>query len=462
MLAILCRASFDLSAIVVGQAGVASDSGVLAARLLMALTLAFHIVFASLGVGLPVLLLLAEWRYLRSRDELWKTLARRWSKAFAVLFAVGAVSGTVLSFELGMLWPEFVRRYGSVIGLPFTLEAFAFFLEAIFAGIYFYGWDRLRPWAHWWSGVPIALGGVASAWFVVAANAWMNVPQGFRVENGVVADADPIAAMLNPATGAQTVHMIVAAYLVTGFLVASYYALSRLRGKATAYGRRAMGLGLVLGCVLAPVQVGVGHWMAQVVARTQPVKLAAMEGQFQTQAGAPLRLGGVPDAEARVTRYAVEIPGGLSWLAYADTDAVVRGLDEFPRQDTPPVLIVHVSFQVMVLVGMFLVALAGWGLVPRAWRRAARTSRAWLWVVAAAGPLSVLGLEAGWIVTEVGRQPWIVQGHMRTAAAATGAPGVGWVLAAAAAIYAILAVGTIVVLRRLAAAPLAKDASDVP
>lgn len=420
----------------------------------MAFTLACHIILACLGVGLPVLMLIAEWRFLRTGDENWRTLARRWSKAFAVLFAVGAVSGTVLSFELGLLWPEFIAKFGSVIALPFTLEGFAFFLEAIFVGIYLYSWDRLPPTVHWWCGWPIAIGGVASAWFVVTANAWMNVPQGFRLVDGIVVDADPIAAMLNPATGAQTTHMIVAAYMVSGFLVASAYAVGLLRGRRTQYHWRAMSLGLILGAVLAPIQLPVGHWAARVVAATQPVKLAALEGQFPSQTRAPLRLGGLPDEQSRVTRYAVEIPGGLSWLAYGDAAAEVRGLDDFAREDTPPVLWVHIAFQTMVMIGVALFLLSAWGGWA-AWRHGRLPeSRAFLTAVAAAGPLAVIALQAGWVVTEVGRQPWIVQGVMRTASAVTDAPGILWLLATTSAIYAVLTVTTVVVLRILAIVPL--------
>lgn len=432
----------------------AEMSDLLAARLQMAFTLGFHIILACLGIGLPVLLLVAEGRYLRTGDEGWKNLARRWAKAFAVLFAVGAVSGTVLSFELGLLWPEFMGRYGGVIGLPFTLEGFAFFLEAIFVGIYLYGWDRLPPRVHWLTAFPIAISGFASAFFVVTANAWMNCPRGFVQEGDRVTQVDPIAAMFNPASGAQITHMIVAAYMVTGFVVAAYYAWERLRGNDGVYQRRAMALGLALGAICTPVQFVVGDWAAKTVAETQPVKLAAMEGQFQTEAGAPLRIGGWPDEEARQTPYAVEIPGMLSWLAYNDSDAVIRGLDEFPREDTPPVLIVHLAFQVMVGIGTGLLALslwAGWS----AWRRRQLPQgRVFLWIVLASGPLTVLALEAGWTVTEVGRQPWIVQGFMRTADAVTSAPGVQWMLLASLVIYAVLAIGAVIVLRLLARVPL--------
>lgn len=427
-----------------------------AARWQMAFTLGCHIVLACFGVGMPVLMLMAEWQFLRTGDPGWQTLAKRWSKAFAVLFAVGAVSGTVLSFELGLLWPEFMGTFGSVIGLPFTLEGFAFFLEAIFVGIYLYGWNRLSPWAHWWAGLPIALSGVASAWFVVTVNAWMNCPRGFQLVDGRVAEVDPFAAMLNPATGAQTAHMIVAAYMVTGFVMASVHALPLLRGRDAAYHRRAIALALALAAPLTPVQMVIGDWAARVVADLQPVKLAAMEGQFQTQRHAPLRIGGLPDDKDRVTRYAIEIPGALSWLAYGDVDAEVRGLDDFPASDLPPARIVHLAFQLMVGAGTVLLLTSVLAALFAWQRRSIAGSRLFLLLLLASGPLSVLAMEAGWVVTEVGRQPWIVHGFMRTADAATTAPGVVYLLAATLAIYAALLIGTLIVLRKLATAPLAE------
>jgi cytochrome d ubiquinol oxidase subunit I len=426
----------------------------------MAFTLGAHIVVACLGVGLPVLMLAAEGMALRTRDPVWHTLARRWAKAFAVLFAVGAVSGTVLSFELGILWPEFMGTFGSVIGLPFTLEGFAFFMEAIFAGIYLYGWDKLSPRAHWWCGVPIAISGFASAWFVVTANAWMNTPQGFELNSeGVVTNADPIKAMLNPAAWAQTTHMIVAAYMVTGFLVASYYATRILRNRGGTYERRAMLLGLLLACTFAPLQVIVGDWAGKTVAETQPVKLAAMEAQFRTEKSAPLRIGGIPDEGTMETKWALEIPGAFSFIAYGDFDATVLGLEEFPRQDWPPVTIVHFAFQLMVAAGMAMLALAVWVFASLVRRRRLPTSRWFLFSTIAAGALSVLALESGWVVTEVGRQPWIVQGLMRTKDAVTQAPGLGVLFAITLGVYLILFVGCWLVLRILARQPLPESSN---
>ncbi len=432
----------------------AATDNLLPARLQMAFTLGFHIILACLGVGLPVLMLAAEWRYLRTGDELWRTLARRWSKAFAVMFAIGAVTGTVLSFELGLLWPEFMGRWGSVIGLPFTMEGFAFFLEAIFAGIYLYGWDRLPKRVHWLTGWPIAISGFLSAFFVVMANSWMNTPQGFRIVDGELVDIDPIAAMLNPATGAQVTHMIVAAYLVTGFSVGSFYAWRLLKDRNDEYSRRALTLSLLLALPLAPVQSIVGDWSAKVVAESQPVKLAAMEGLFETTTRAPLHIGGIPNEQTREMEYSIEIPGGLSWLAYGDFNAEVIGLNDFPEGDTPPVAVVHFAFQIMVGIGTLMMLIAGWCGISYLRTRGWPKSRFFLWSIVALGPLSILAMEAGWVVTEVGRQPWIVQGYMRTSEAVTQSSGVWNVFFATLVIYLVIGIATFTILRQLANIPL--------
>lgn len=434
----------------------------LAARNQMAVSLGFHIVFACIGIALPALMLYAERRGWGDDEAAkdWDRLARRWSKAFAVLFAVGAVSGTVLSFELGLLWPTFMGTYGAVVGLPFTAEGFAFFLEAIFLGIYLYGRDRLSPRAHWWSGVPILVSGVASAFFVVSANAWMNVPRGFRqTAAGEVVDVRPLAAMFNPATPPQATHMIVAAFMATGFAVAGVYAAAMLRGRRDGYVRRGMAAGLVVALALAPVQVLVGDWAARFVARQQPVKLAALEGQFRTERGAPLRIGGLPDEGREQTRFALEIPRGLSIIAYRDPDAVVPGLDQVPARDRPPVAVVHLAFQVMVALGFAFLGLAVWvaGVALRRRRRGTRglallpDGRWFLRAVVAAGVGGFVAVEAGWVVTEVGRQPFIAYGLMRTADAVTSRGNLVVDLAVVTTIYLALSAITVVTLRRMAA-----------
>lgn len=430
----------------------ASESDLFAARTQMAFTLGFHIILACFGVGLPVLMLIAEGKSLKG-DPVWRELARRWSRAFAVLFAVGAVSGTVLSFELGILWPAFMGKWGTVIGLPFTLEAFAFFVEAIFAGIYLYGWDRLSPKVHWLTAFPIAISGFMSAWFVVTANAWMNSPAGFTLDrNGELMSVDPIAAMLNAATWAQTIHMIIAAYMVSGFSVASFYAWRRWRGDKSSYVKRAMSLGLVLGCLMTPLQMASGDYCAKVVAKTQPAKFAAMEATFETQKRAPLHIGGIPDESSGEVRYSIELPGFLSFLAHGDFDAEIQGLHDFLPEHRPPVTVVHVAFQIMVGIGFYLLLLAVWSGI-RLLRKTEGYSRLYLGAIILSGPLTVLAMEAGWVVTEVGRQPWIVYGYMYTRQAVSGATGLWSVFVMTLAIYGLLLAGLLVALRYLARLP---------
>jgi cytochrome d ubiquinol oxidase subunit I len=423
-----------------------------AARMQMALSLGWHIVVACLGVGFPLLVLLAEWRWIRTGDDTWRVLARRWAKGLAVVFAVGAVSGTILSFEMGILWPGLMGTYGEVIGLPFAIEGIAFFIEAIFLGIYLFAWARLPPRAHLLSGIPIVLAGVASAFFVVTANAWMQQPQGFRLVDGRVVEASPWEAMFNPATPHQTAHMILAAFMVSGFLVATVYAAAILRGKRDAYHRRAFRLAFAFAAIATPIQIGVGDWAAHSVAEHQPVKLAAMEGVFQTEQGAALRLGGVVVGEE--LRYAIEIPYALSLLAYWDPNATVVGLEEVPEELRPPVGIVHWAFDIMVGIGFALLGLAAWFALT-AWRRRRLPRSRWFFRSAVlAGPAAVIALEAGWVVTEVGRQPWIVYGHMLTADAVNPADGLRYGLYGLIPVYILLTVGLVYVLRRLARSPV--------
>jgi len=394
-------------------------SDLLFARSQMALSLAFHIIFAAIGIGLPVLMVLAEGMYLRTRRPVYLELAKRWSRGSAILFAVGAVSGTVLSFELGLLWPSFMAKAGGIIGMPFSLEGFAFFTEAIFLGVFLFGWNKLPPLWHWLSGVLVAVGGISSGIFVVTANAWMNAPTGFKIVGGKMTDVDPIAAMLNPASMHEVLHMTLAALIATGFAVAAVHAFLLLHDRRNQFHRTALGLALILACVCTPIQIWSGDLSARTVARIQPAKLAALEANYRTQTGAPILVGGIPDDDARTVKYAIPIPHGLSFLSTHDFNAKIIGLEEFPRKDWPNVRFVHWSFQLMVACGLALLALsiyAGWFW----WKHHRLADGTWfLRSVVAAGPLSFVAIELGWFVTELGRQPWIVYGVMRTAEAVT-------------------------------------------
>jgi cytochrome d ubiquinol oxidase subunit I len=395
----------------------------LAARSQMAVSLGFHIIFAMVGIAMPVLMVVAERRWRRSGDRIYLELAHRWAKGTAILFAVGAVSGTVLSFELGLLWPTFMEHAGAIIGMPFSLEGFAFFTEAVFLGVYLYGWDRISPRAHLAAGWAVVVSGVLSGVFVVVANAWMNAPTGFRWVDGRAVDIDPIAAMMNPAAFPQVLHMTLAAYAATGLVVAGIHAWPLLRQPRNAFHRRALSVALLIGAPAAVLQPISGDLSARFVAHWQPAKLAAMEGQFRTERGAPLRVGGWPDEAAGKTRYAIEIPYGLSLLAFMDPNAEVKGLEAFPREHWPPVAIVHAAFQVMVGLGTFMALVSAVALWLMWRRRDLPQHRCLLRALVVAAPMGFICTEAGWIVTEVGRQPWIVYRVMKTADAVTPMPG---------------------------------------
>jgi len=400
----------------------------------MAMSLAFHIIFAVLGIGMPLLMVLAEREWMRTGEAVWLDLAKRWAKGTAILFAVGAVSGTVLSFELGLLWPGFMEYAGAIIGMPFSLEGFAFFTEAIFLGVYLYGWNRLTPRAHWWSGVAVTVSGTISGVFVVLANAWMNAPTGFRLVDGRPVDIDPIAAMLNPAALPQALHMTLAAFAATGIAIAGISAVALRRDPTIRVHRAALRLALWVAVPASLLQVVSGDLSAKFVAEHQPVKLAAMEGHFETARGAALRIGGIPDEAAGVTRYAIEVPTMLSVLAFGDPDAEVKGLEAVPRDEWPPVLITHLAFQVMVGLGTLMAIASLWVVMCWVRRRDVVADRRLLTLLAWLMPAGFIAVEAGWVVTEVGRQPWIIQGVMRTADAVTPMPG----LAAPFALFTLL------------------------
>jgi cytochrome d ubiquinol oxidase subunit I len=428
----------------------ANADNLAAARSLMALSLGFHIVLASLGVALPTLIFVVHRRGLAGdADAL--ALAKRWSKVAGVLFAVGAVSGTVLSFEMGLLWPGLMGTFGGVIGLPFALEGIFFFLEAIFLGIYLYGWRGLPARLHLATLVPVAISGVAGTLCVLAVNSWMNHPSGFDrahyLATGEVTEVRPWAAMFNPALPTQALHMVLAAYLVTAGLVGSVYACGWLRGRRDHLHRLGVTIPVVFLAIAAPVQLVSGDLAVRYVARAQPAKLASMELLERSGPNAPYTIGGyLVDGEVRG---AIDVPGGLSLALHGNTDAPVTGLDAIPPAVRPPVNVVRTSFQMMVAVGTGLLGLAAW--VGWAWwrRRRLPEGRWFLRAVVAAGPATVVALEAGWTTTEVGRQPWIAREVMLVSAAVTPRGGIGWALAAIVAVYLGLGASTVVTLRAM-------------
>jgi cytochrome d ubiquinol oxidase subunit I len=428
-------------------------SHLLAARAQMGTSLAFHIIFSVLGVGLPLLLCIAEGLALWRKDATWMALTRRWTKAAAILFVIGAVSGTIISFELGLLWPTYSKFSGSVIGLPFMLEGFAFFLEAIFFGLYLYGWNRLSPLAHWLCSFPVWIGGAASAWFIVSANSWMNTPTGFVYKNGQLSGINPVQAIFNPSTPYETVHMLLACYVATGFAVAAVYAVAMLRGKRDEYTRKAMTLAMAVALIATPLQIISGDFNARFLAQAQPAKFAAMEADLHTQAGAPLKIGGIIDQRTGQVYYAIEIPYGESVLAYGQLNAVVKGLDAIPPQDQPNANLVHLSFDGMVGSGFFILFIAGlyWLLYwkKRSWLQ----SKLLLLGILLSGPLAFAAIEFGWMVTEEGRQPWVIYGVLRTSQAVTPAPWLGISFFIFSLIYVVLSIATVRLLLGVARSP---------
>jgi cytochrome d ubiquinol oxidase subunit I len=430
----------------------ATAADLLVARNQMALSLGWHIILACFGVAFPLIIYVAHRRGLRGDDDA-LVLARRWSKVAIVLFAIGAVSGTILSFEMGLLWPGFMETYGDAIGVMFALEGIFFFLEAIFLGIYVYGWDRLPPRWHINALWPVIASGTLGTFMIMAVNGWMNSPEGITVVDGVVTDVDPWDALFNRAVLFEFPHMWLAAFMVTAFTVAAVYAVGMLRGRRDRLHRLGLAIPLAFGLVAAPLQPFAGHVAGNRVADDQPVKLAAMEGLAETGTSVPLEIGGVWDEEAEelVGAFEVPVPGLLSLLAQNDPDAEVIGLRDVPADERPPVNVVRWSFQIMVALGTALAGLSA--LLAVLWwrRRDVPTDRWALWALAAAGPAAIVSMEAGWVTTEVGRQPWIAHELMRTSDAVTDTPGLWIGFLTLVVVYTAMTVGAFVVLRGMSA-----------
>jgi len=413
------------------------------ARQMQAMSFAVHIPLVCFGIAFPAMVLFLEGLWLRTGDPLYRALAKRWSKAMLILFAVGVVTGTILSFEMGLLWPEFMATFADVFGLAFLIEGYSFFVEAIFIAIYVYGWERLSPRTHVLAGVPMVVAGITGSLMVISVNGWMNHPTGFSIRNGEVVDVKPLAALFNDNLWHELVHMYLAGFIVAAFLVAGVYAFGWLRGRRDRHHRIGLVVALSVAALAAPAQLLVGDWAARTVAERQPVKLAAFEGLQETRKGAPFSLPG-----------GIEIPKLLSLLAFHDPNATVTGLDSVPEDDRPPTGIVKVSFRLMVFIGSGLAALGAW-FVWLWWRRGRLPRSLWFYrALVAAGPAALVALIAGWVTTEVGRQPWVVYQVMRTESAVTGASGVPVGFATLGLVYAGLAAVAFVMLRRLSRPPL--------
>jgi len=420
----------------------------IAARSQMALSLGFHIIYSCIGMVMPVFMAISHYKYLKTQNPVYKNITQAWSKGVAIFFATGAVSGTMLSFELGLLWPEFMKHAGPIFGMPFSLEGVAFFIEAIALGFFLYGWNKFNKWFHWLTGVLVGVSGIISGILVVAANAWMNSPSGFDYVNGQYLNIDPMKAMFNDAWFPEALHMTIAAFSATGFAVAGIHALMIYKKRNIEFHTKAFKIAIVFAAVAAILQPLSGDISAKSAGKRQPAKLAAMEALFHTQTYAPLVIGGIPDTAAKKVNYGIEIPGLLSFLEYDNFKQEVKGLDAIPAKDQPPVAITHYAFQIMVGTGVVMM-LAGILYFIALWKKRSWLSKGWfLKLFILSTPLGFIAVEAGWTVTEVGRQPWILQGIMRTSEAITPMPGIQYTFYLFSFVYFTLSMAVIFLLSR--------------
>jgi cytochrome d ubiquinol oxidase subunit I len=420
----------------------------IAARSQMALSLGFHIIYSCIGMVMPVFMAISHYKWIKTKDPVYKNITIAWSKGVAIFFATGAVSGTMLSFELGLLWPGFMKHAGPIFGMPFSLEGVAFFIEAIALGFFLYGWNKLNTWFHWVTGVVVGVSGIASGILVVSANAWMNSPSGFDFVNGQYLNIDPVKAMFNEAWFSESLHMTIAAFSATGFAVAGIHALMIYRKRNVHFHSKAFKIAIIFGAAAAILQPLSGDISAKGAAKRQPAKLAAMEAYFHTQTYAPLVIGGIPDTAAKKVNYGIEVPGLLSFLVHDNFKQEVKGLDQIPVKDQPPIAVTHYAFQIMVGFGM-LMMLIGILYFIVLWKKKSWFNKSWfLKMFIYATPAGFIALEAGWTVTEVGRQPWIIQGVMRTSEAVTPMPGIQYSFYLFTFIYFTLSVFVIFLLKR--------------
>ena len=419
-----------------------------AARSQMTVSFVFHIVFACIGMTMPWLMFITELKWIRTGKKVYLDLAKAWSRGVAIFFAVGAVSGTVLSFELGLLWPKFMEHAGPIFGMPFSLEGVAFFIEAIALGFFLYGWNRFNKWFHWGTGLLVGLSGIISGILVVSANSWMNNPSGFDYVNGQYLNIDPIKAMFNGSWFTEALHMSLAAFSATGFAVAGIHALMIARKRNITFHTKAFKIAIVFGAVAAILQPFSGDLSAKNAYKTQPAKLDAMEAYYHTQSYSPLVIGGIPDTAAKKVNYGIEIPGLLSFLIHDNFKEPVNALDKIPVQNQPPVTITHLAFELMIAIGSVMMLL-GLLYFIALWKKRRWLSNRWfLNLFILATPFGFIAVEAGWTVTEVGRQPWIIQGIMRTSQAVTPMPGIHYSFYLFTVVYFTLSIAVIFLLSR--------------
>ncbi|SFE84091.1 cytochrome ubiquinol oxidase subunit I [Alteribacillus iranensis] len=417
-------------------------------RILTGVTLAFHIIFATIGVGVPLMIAIAEWMGIRKKDPHYQLLARRWARGFVVTVAVGVVTGTAIGLQLSLLWPNFMQVAGQTIALPLFMEVFAFFFEAIFLGIYLYTWDRFKkPMRHFLLIIPVVIGASLSAFFITTVNSFMNAPHGFQIIHGVLTDVNPLAAMFNPATPTKTAHVLATSYLTSAFILGMIAAVKLLKGDRHVYHKKALRMTMMSAFVFSIATVLIGDFSGKYLAEYQPEKLAAAEWHFETETEAPLVFGGVLTEENEI-KYAIEIPYALSILAHGTPDAEVVGLEEFPKEDTAPPY-VHYFFDGMVAIGMYLAFISFLYLLISWLKKDWLHTKFLLWGVAIGGPLSLLATEFGWFFTEIGRQPWILYGIMRTPDGATTSLHVDLMLYLFIALYIILGITCAIVLRKM-------------
>ncbi|KHE72008.1 cytochrome ubiquinol oxidase subunit I [Halobacillus sp. BBL2006] len=423
------------------------DSATLS-RMLTSMTLLFHAIFATIGVGVPVMVSVAELIGIKKKDPHYTLLARRWTRGYTITVAVGVVTGTAIGLQLSLLWPSFMQLAGNIIALPLFMETFAFFFEAIFLGAYLYTWDRFKnPIYHWLLSIPVVIGGTMSAFFITTVNSFMNTPQGFEMEDGTVTSIDPLAAMFNPATPTKVFHVISSSYLTAAAILAAIAAMFILMKKGSQYHKKALKLTVIATFIFAITTAIAGDLSAKFLAEHQPEKLAAGEWHFETEEGADLVVFGTLNEDNEVEN-AIRIPNALSFLAHGDFNAEVTGLEETPQDEQPP-LWIHYMFDLMVSIGFFTLGISLLYIVFMKVKKWNEYNPLLLWGIAAAGPLSMLAIEFGWVYAEVGRQPWILRGFMTVVEGSTTSPHVDWMFILFVALYAVLAVGCIVVLRKM-------------